>query len=107
MRHALAAPDRRSELRERERRKRQIRAEQMRRREHAERIVDHVPARRAELVGHVVTEDLRLHRGGIGLQRGLHEPRIGTVSLAERHDPVDACGLRGSPAGARTAVCRH
>ena len=106
-RDALAAPDRRLELGERERREREVGAEQLRRREHAERVVDHVPARRAELVGDVVAEDARLHGRGLGLQRDLHEPRVGTLALAERHDPLDAGGLRGAPAAARTARCRH
>ena len=70
-RDALAAPDRRLQLGERERRERQVGAEQLRRREHAERIVDHVPAGRAELVGDVVAENARLHGRGLGLQRDL------------------------------------
>ena len=68
-RHALTATDRRLEIGERERSEREIGAEQRGAGQHRERIVEHVASGRTELVGDVVTEDARLGRRGLGLQR--------------------------------------
>ena len=53
-------------------------------------------ARRAELVDHVVAQNLGVHARTVRLQRQVDEPRIGLRVLAERHDCCGARGLRGA-----------
>ena len=50
-----------------------------------------MPTWRTELVGDVGSENSRLHRGRVRLERALHEPRIRARVLAERKDAIDTC----------------
>ena len=54
-----------------------------------------MPAGRADLVGEVGAEDLRLDRRAVGVQHAFAQPGIGLFVLAERHDSGDA-GLLGA-----------
>ena len=53
-------------------------------------------AGRAELVGHLVAEDVGLDGRAVRMQRAFDEPRIGRFVLAERHDALDAGRLRAA-----------
>ena len=52
-----------------------------------------MPARRADLVFHLLAENARVHGRAAGLQGALDQPRIGALMLAERNDPGDFCAL--------------
>ena len=78
------------EVGERQRGEREIGADQHRRREHRQRIVHEMAARRADLVGQLGAEDVRLDGRAAGMQRAFDEPRVGPVVLAERDDAGDA-----------------
>ena len=71
VRASMRAPRPRAgcELGERQRREREIGADQRGRRQHGERIVHEMAARRAELVGHVVAEDVGLDGRAVRMQR--------------------------------------
>ena len=56
-----AAPGCRLEFGERQRRQRQIGADQLRRRQHGKRVVHQVPAGRADFVGELGAQDVGLH----------------------------------------------
>ena len=78
------------EFGERQRREREIGADQLGRRQHRQRIEHEMAARRADLVGELGAEDLRLDRRAVGVQRAFEQARVGLFVLAERHDARDA-----------------
>ncbi|GCC45431.1 hypothetical protein chiPu_0029314 [Chiloscyllium punctatum] len=88
------AAGRRLELRQRQRRTRDIGAEQRGPREHRERVHRHVAAGHADLVGDVVIQDIRMHRRAGRVQREVDQPRFGTLVGTERDDARDAGLLR-------------
>ena len=48
-----------------------------------------MPPRRADLVGHIGTEDARLHGGAVALQRVLDQPRLRARIFPKAHDAID------------------
>jgi hypothetical protein len=84
------AAGRRLELGERQRRQRQIGADQHCGRQNRERIVDQVPARRTDLVGELGAQNLRDRRRAVRMRHAFDQPRVGLGVRAERYDAPDA-----------------
>ncbi len=97
MRGHRAASGDGGKLRERQRRQSEIGADHGGRREHRERILHQMAARRADLVGNFGAENVCGDRRAVGMQRVFDQPRIGFRVLAERDDAADA----GFPGAAR------
>ena len=87
---AVPRPDTGLNSRERQRRQRQIGADQHGRRQHRQRIVHEMTARRADLIGEIGAENLRLNGRAVGVQNAFDQARVGLFMLAERHDARDA-----------------
>ena len=93
-RHAGAAADRRLELAERQRGERQIGAGERGGGEHGERVLHHVAAGRAELVGDRLAENDGLDGRAFRLQRIAHQKGVGIFVFAEGNDAGDVRFLR-------------